>query len=101
MNSTEIISELRKIATYSTSKKEVCTQAADLIEEYQVGISRAIEDMKLIVDTVREKHGDDSCCFACKYDADFSIGESGDYMNECPGFDCDNCFLWRGMKEEV
>lgn len=32
MNSTEIISELRKIASYSTSKKEVCTQAADLIE---------------------------------------------------------------------
>ncbi len=33
MNSSEIVSELRKIATYSTSKKEVCTQAADLIED--------------------------------------------------------------------
>ena len=33
MKPTEIIIELRKIASYSTSKKEVCTQAADLIEE--------------------------------------------------------------------
>ena len=33
MNSTEIISELRNIATYSTSKKEVCTQAAEMLEK--------------------------------------------------------------------
>lgn len=39
MTPKEIINELRKIATYSTSKKEVCTQAADLIEEYKEGLS--------------------------------------------------------------
>lgn len=32
MTPQEIVKELRNIASYSTSKKEVCTQAADLIE---------------------------------------------------------------------
>ena len=60
----------------------------------------AVEDMKRIVDKVRETHCDDTCCFACKYDADFSITEAGDFANECPGFDTNECFEWRGVKEE-
>ena len=55
----------------------------------------AIDDMKLIVDRVRAKHCDDTCCFACLYDGDFSIGQNGDYEIECPGFDSDECFKWR------
>ena len=39
MTPQEIVTQLRKIATYSTSKKEVCTQAADLIEKYKEGLS--------------------------------------------------------------
>ena len=38
MTSTEIVKELRNIASYSTSKKEVCTQAADLIEELTITV---------------------------------------------------------------
>ena len=44
MTPQEIVTELRNIASYSTSKKEVCTQAADLIEKYreEISIIRAI-----------------------------------------------------------
>jgi hypothetical protein len=60
----------------------------------------AVGDMKLIVDAVREEHGDETCCFACKFDCDTSITDSGCYANECPGFDTNECFEWRGVKEE-
>jgi len=59
----------------------------------------AVEDMKLIVDAVREAHGDETCCFACKFDCDTSITDSGCYANECPGFERDDCFEWRGPQE--
>lgn len=57
-------------------------------------------DMKLIVDAVRETHCDETCCFACKHDCDTSINDSGEFNNECPGFDKDDCFEWRGLPQE-
>ena len=57
-------------------------------------------DMKLIVDAVRETHCDETCCFACKYDCDMSINDSGGFSNECPGFYKDDCFEWRGLPQE-
>ncbi len=59
----------------------------------------AIAEMKRIVDAVREEHCDETCCFACKYDCDTSITDTGDYACECPGFERDDCFEWRGVKE--
>lgn len=38
MTPQEIVTQLRKIASYSTSKKDVCTQAADLIEELTITV---------------------------------------------------------------
>lgn len=67
--------------------------------ESQRRAQAAVEDMKRIVDAVREEHGDETCCFACKYDCDMSITGSGAYANECPGFDRDDCFEWCGPQE--
>ena len=58
----------------------------------------AVEDMKLIVDAVREEHCDETCCFACKFDCDTSITDSGAHACECPGFERDDCFEWRGRE---
>jgi hypothetical protein len=60
----------------------------------------AVDDMKLIVDAVREEHCDETCCFACKFDCDTSITDSGDHACECPGFERDDCFEWRGPQDE-
>lgn len=59
---------------------------------------KAVEDMKLIADAIREERCDETCCFACKYNADFSVTDSGSFANECPGFDRDDCFKWRGER---
>lgn len=55
---------------------------------------------------VRERHVDDSVCGLCEYDGVHS-SESGDCVNECPGFDIDDCFCMKksiqekyGQKEE-
>lgn len=59
----------------------------------------AVGDMKLIVDAVREEHCDETCCFACAFDCDTSINDSGVPNCECPGFERDDCFEWRGPQE--
>ena len=85
---------------------ECLTAAASLIESLQAQLATekrradaAVEDMKLIVDAVREAHCDENCCFACKFDCDTSITDSGCYANECTGFERDDCFEWRGPQE--
>ncbi len=97
---------LQRTATnYETSVKMhgITTQ---LLNRASVDLARltaerdaAVSEMKRIVDAVREAHCDETCCFACKYDYDTSITDTGDYACECPGFERDDCFEWRGVKE--
>lgn len=42
--------------------------------------------------SVRERSVGDYVCGMCRWDCDTSIGPSGDYMQECPGFERDDCF---------
>lgn len=55
----------------------------------------AVEDMKLIADTYREVVGDDGICGLCEFDADHGLDG---YANECPGFESNKCFKWRGER---
>ena len=86
----DLIQSLHGSATELTARAENAERERDA----------AIEDMKLIVDAVREEHCDETCCFACKFDCDTSINDSGEYGSECPGFDRDDCFEWRGLPQE-
>ena len=102
---------------YLESVEEILPHASALIDLIQSLKGTAIEltaraeqaekerdaakaDMKLIVDAVRETHCDETCCFACKHDCDTSINDSGEFNNECPGFDRDDCFEWRGLPQD-
>lgn len=83
------------------------------VAEYKARAEKAEMDrdelFKLLDDTckdVRERHVDDSVCGLCEYDGVHS-SESGDCVNECPGFDMDDCFCMKksirekyGQKEE-
>ena len=112
MNADEIVNRLREYAkhcdgVHSCWNDTTLISAADLIESLQAQLSAsqrradaAVEDMKLIVDAVREEHCDETCCFACAFDCDTSINDSGVPNCECPGFERDDCFEWRGVKEE-
>ena len=39
---------------------------------------------------IREKYESDDVCGLCQYDGAY-VGESGDWMNECPGFETNDC----------
>ena len=54
-------------------------------------ISKFIDGLEEIFADFRERHVDDSVCGLCEYDGAY-MGQSGDWCNECPGFDRDDCF---------
>ena len=63
---------------------------SDLISR-QRAIDKFIDDLEEIFSDIRERHVDDSVCGLCEYDGAY-MGQSGDWCNECPGFDRDDCF---------
>ena len=50
-----------------------------------------INRFEQILRDIRESKVDDSVCGMCEYDGAF-VGESGDWINECPGFEKEDCF---------
>ncbi len=50
-----------------------------------------INRFEQILRDIRESKVDDSVCGMCEYDGAY-IGQSGDWCNECPGFDKEDCF---------
>ena len=40
---------------------------------------------------IREKYESDDVCGLCQYDGAY-VGQSGDWVNECPGFETNECF---------
>lgn len=70
---------------------------ADLLSEADVPdkdvgeLNKFIDGLEEIFADLRERHGDDSVCGLCEYDGAY-IGQSGDWCNECPGFEKEDCF---------
>lgn len=66
---------------------------ADLIDrEAAIGVvNNLIARFEGILRDIRESKGDDSVCGMCEYDGAY-IGQSGDWCNECPGFEKNDCF---------
>lgn len=83
-------------ATLDRYEKYVIPHLQSKLTESQRREQAAVEDMKIIADTYREKNCDDGICGLCKFDADHGL--DGD-ANECPGFETDDCFEWRGPQE--
>lgn len=50
-----------------------------------------IDRFERLLADIRASKGDDSVCGMCEYDGAY-MGQSGDWCNECPGFDKDDCF---------
>lgn len=107
---TTAITDLLSRAEAAEAAQETLQRA---MAEYKARAEKAEMDrdelFKLLDDTckdVRERHVDDSVCGLCEYDGVHS-SESGDCVNECPGFDMDDCFCMKksirekyGQKEE-
>lgn len=66
-------------------------EGKDNVPDTNVGdINKFIDGLEEIFADIRERHGDDTVCGLCEYDGAY-IGQSGDWCNECPGFDKDGC----------
>lgn len=63
-------------------------------------IKKQIKELFYLLETVckdvRGKSVQDYVCGLCEYDGAY-IGESGDWMNECPGFEHDDCFALKNL----
>ena len=73
-----------------TGKNDEDRTSGDCISRTQA-IDKFIDGLEEIFADLRERHVDDSVCGLCEYDGAY-IGQSGDWCNECPGFDRDDCF---------
>lgn len=62
----------------------------------------AIADMKIMALAMRESDElQEGCCFACKYDSQNLPDNVMLAYGECPGYDSDDCFEWRGAGKET
>jgi hypothetical protein len=59
-------------------------------------LAALVNEFEEILSHIREREVNDSVCGLCEYDGAY-IGQSGDWCNECPGFEKDDCFK---LKEE-
>lgn len=73
-----------------TGKNNGDRTSGDCISRQQA-IDKFIDELEEIFSDIREREVDDSVCGLCEYDGAY-IGQSGDWCNECPGFDRDDCF---------
>ena len=66
---------------------------SDMISKQKVRykLTALVNEIEEIFANIRKREVDDSVCGLCEYDGAY-IGQSGDWCNECPGFEKDNCF---------
>lgn len=76
-----------------THDKRTETHSCDLIDRQNVRykLTALVNELEEIFAHIRERNVDDSVCGLCEYDGAY-MGQSGDWCNECPGFDRDDCF---------
>ena len=62
-------------------------------------LTALVNEFEEILSHIRERNVDDSVCGLCEYDGAY-IGQSGDWCNECPGFEKDDCFKLKDKYRE-
>lgn len=73
----------------------------DMISRQKVKckLGALVNELEEILSHIRERNEDDSVCGLCEYDGAF-IGQSGNWYNECPGFDKADCFKLKDKYRE-
>ena len=94
----EKLNDIRCHVKETSAEEQALVMAIDALKQpvatdTNVGdkISKFIDGLEEIFADLRERHVDDSVCGLCEYDGAY-MGQSGDWCNECPGFDRDDCF---------
>lgn len=84
----------QRIVGVSESRAKIIASYIPTAQLDVTGINKFIDGLVEIFADIRESNGDDSVCGLCEFDGAY-IGESGDWCNECPGFNRDDCFKLR------
>lgn len=83
---------MERLTGEDAEKAQIAIDTLADVPDTNVGdINKFIDGLEEIFADIRERHVDDSVCGLCEYDGAY-IGQSGDWCNECPGFDRDDCF---------
>lgn len=93
-NLLEAEDRLKELPSAKPEGKDINVTTTDALISRQAAIDAVnglIDRFERILSDIRETKVDDSVCGMCEYDGAF-IGQSGDWCNECPGFDKDDCF---------
>ena len=66
---------------------------SDMISKQKVRykLTALVNEIEEIFADIRERKVDESVCGLCEYDGAY-LSQSGDWCNECPGFETDDCF---------
>ena len=80
MDNNELGTNLAEVGTDCISRQAALDALNGIINRFEQ-----------ILRDIRESKVDDSVCGMCEYDGAF-VGQSGDWCNECPGFEKDDCF---------
>ena len=87
------ISALQEQEAKNSNESSLTQKGLDTISRQAVRYKLAalVNEFEEILSHIREREVDDSVCGLCEYDGAY-IGQSGDWCNECPGFEKDDCF---------
>ena len=87
------ISALQAQEVKNSNESSLTQKGLDTISRQAVRYKLAalVNEFEEILSHIREREVDDSVCGLCEYDGAY-IGQSGDWCNECPGFEKDDCF---------
>lgn len=90
------ISALQAQEVKNSKESSLTQKGLDTISRQAVRYKLAalVNEFEEILSHIREREVDDSVCGLCEYDGAY-IGQSGDWCNECPGFEKDDCFKLR------
>lgn len=100
-NDNDLVSRSWLLAEYDKQHEGPPGGARKIIETAPPARSEQVAKLYELLDdvckSVRSEHEDDSVCGLCQYDGAY-MSDSGDWANECPGFDSADCFC---MKNEI
>ena len=88
-----ICNGVRALPSAQPVDKDIDVPSTDTISRQAVRykLVALVNEFEEILSHIREREVNDSVCGLCEYDGAY-IGQSGDWCNECPGFEKDDCF---------
>lgn len=94
---TDLLIENQSLRNAANGFKDQAKKAEERAEKAEKQRNDLFQILNDLCKDVRAKSADEYVCGFCEYDG-ACIGENGEWLNECPGFEKDDCFC---MKKSI